>query len=193
MLGWTFPARALLVDLDAYVDLPILSTNGTPIQDGSWVFIIGSTDTNQDPMATYGGTNLIANSVTGDDVILLAIQIPYNVGTNSGTFFATTQYESDDINYVYIRFFDTVGPLTGMLWWGTSSMFQLGITLGVSTVQFDQLEQLSVTNYNNFVVIPEPSTLQLFVLVGGVICAVRFRPKEPLPEGDAPPEPPEAA
>lgn len=171
-------ASALIVDLDAYVDLAILQEDEvTPLADGSWVFIIGSGDAIIDPMLTYGGTNLIADSVTGDDVILGAIRIPLNSTNNSGTFFTTVQYESDDINYAYLRFFDFTNnaPITGLLWWGTSSIFQLGVTLGVATVQFDQDRQLATTNQNNFVVIPEPSSMNLFVLVAGMIWTIRTR------------------
>jgi len=167
------PSHALIVDLDAYVDMSILGPDGvTPIADGSWIFIIGSTDNIQDPMASLG-TNLIAGSVTGDDVILGAIQVPFNSIPGTGQFFATVQYESDDINYTYIRFFDTPGPLTGLLYWGTSTMFQLGVTLGVSTVQYDQNTQLIATNLNNFIIIPEPSTANLFVMVAGMLWAMR--------------------
>jgi hypothetical protein len=169
-------SKALIVDLDAYVDLAILQEDGiNPLADGSWVFIIGSSNNVIDPMQLYDGTNYIANSVTGDDVILGMIQIPLNSTNNSGTFFTTVQYESDDINFVYIRFFDSAGPLTGMLWWGTSSIFQLGVTLGVATVQFDQDQQLIATNYNNFVIIPEPNTLNLFIMVAGMLGAMRVR------------------
>lgn len=165
-------AQALIVDLDAYVDMAILGPDGmTPVADGSWVFIIGSGDNIQDPMQSLG-TNYLAGTVTGDDVILGAIQLPYN-DTNSGIFFVTVQYESDDINYTYIRFFDTPGPLTGQLYWGTSSMFQLGVTLGVATVQYDANTQLVATNYDNFIIIPEPSTGNLFVLVVGMLWAMR--------------------
>jgi len=155
----------------------------TPLADGSWVYIIGSGDATNDGMQVFGGTNLIAGSVQGDDVILGIIQIPLNSTTNSGTFFTTVQYESDDINFVYIRFFNTNAmPITGMVWWGTSSMFQLGVTLGVATVQFDQLEQLAATNLNNFVVIPEPSSMNLFVMIAGMLWTMRSRMKRSVVE-----------
>lgn len=173
----TGEAKALIVDLDAYVDMAIVQEDlTTPLADGSWVYIVGSGDNINDGLLTWGGTNLVADSVLGDDVILARIQIPLNSITNSGTFFVTVPYESDDINYVYIRYFNTNSdPVTGMVWWGTSSMFQLGVTLGVATVQFDQNQQLAATNLNNFVVIPEPSTMNLFVMVAGLLWAMRSR------------------
>ncbi|MCA9810326.1 MAG: hypothetical protein KC473_08305, partial [Candidatus Dadabacteria bacterium] len=84
LLFIALPAQALIVSLDAYIDLgspPIYGPDGvTPIADGSWVFIYGSGDATQDPMQT-AGTNVIAGSTSGDDVVLAAIQIPLNVGT----------------------------------------------------------------------------------------------------------------
>ncbi len=163
--------RAALVDLDAYVDFAILDNNGTPLADGSWVYIIGSGDATNDGMYNVG-TNLIGASVLNDDVILGVVQIGTDVNSN-GTFFTTVQYDSDDVEYVYLRFFDTTGALTGLIYWGTSTVFELGVTLGVSTVQFDPAGSLQATNLNNFVVIPEPSTANLFVLVAGMLWAMR--------------------
>ena len=164
--------RAAIVDLDALVEYAILDRFDTPLADGSWVYIVGSSNAIIDPMATYAGTNYIANSATGDDVILGTVQINLDNYSN-GTFFTTVQYDSDQVKYVYIRFFDfTNQPITGMVYWGTSTIFQLGVTLGVSTVAFDQ-GGLKATNYNNFVVIPEPNTANLIMLVAGMIWAMR--------------------
>jgi hypothetical protein len=168
-------ARALIVDLDAFVDNAITGPDGiTPLADGSLVYIIGSSNNLIDPPISVG-TNIIGDSVTGDDIILGIVRIGDNSISNSGTFFTTVQFESDEINYVYIRFFDSPGPLTGSLYWGTSTIFQLGITVGVATVQFDQPGDLSATNQNNFVIIPEPSTLNLFVVVAGMLWTIRRR------------------
>lgn len=166
--------RAAIVDLDAWVQYSILQNDGvTPLADGSWVYIIGSDNNVIDPMITIGSTNYLADSTTGDDVILGLVQLNMDNFSN-GTFFTTVQYDSDEVKYVYIRFFDATNyPITGMQYWGTSTIFQLGVTLGVSTVQFDQDNQLIATNYNNFVVIPEPTTGNLIVLVAGMIWAMR--------------------
>lgn len=166
--------RAAIVDLDAWVQYSILQNDGvTPLADGSWVYIIGSDNNVIDPMYTYAGTNYLADVTTGDDVILGMVQLNMDNFSN-GTFFTTVQYDSDEVKYVYIRFFDSTNyPITGMQYWGTSTIFQLGVTLGVSTVQFDQDNQLIATNYNNFVVIPEPTTGNLIVLVAGMIWAMR--------------------
>ncbi len=166
-------ARAAIVDLDAYVLNPILGGDGvTPLADGSWVMIIGSGNNVADPMDTWNVTNLIADSTTGDDVILAIVQIDSLFGP--GTFGVTVQYDSSVINYVYIRFFEfTNWPIVNMVYWGTSAVYSLGVTLGVATVQFDPGGSLVATNYNNFVAIPEPSTANLLLLVGGMIWAMR--------------------
>ncbi|HMP76170.1 MAG TPA: hypothetical protein PKE12_07740 [Kiritimatiellia bacterium] len=168
------PADAAIVDLDAYVLNPILQDDGiTPLADGSWVMIIGSWDGTIDPMVQIG-PDYIAASVTGDDVILGIVQIDSLFGP--GTFGTTVQYDSTLVNNVYIRFFDTTGPLTGMIWWGTSPMIgPVGVTLGVTTVQFDPGGSLQVDQENNFVIIPEPGTANLLLLVGGMIWAMRAK------------------
>lgn len=185
-LGWV-AARAAIVDLDAYVEYAILQNGGgAPLADGSWVYIVGSSNNIADPMATVG-TNYIAASTTGDDVILGVVQIGYQaISNNSGTFYTTVQYDSDQVQYVYIRFFDATGAITGMVYWGTSAVFQLGVTLGVSTVQFDPDGSLIATNLNNFIVIPEPSTGNLILLVAGMIWAMRASMRKK--EGKSPPD-----
>ena len=185
LLGMALVVRAAPVDLDAWVEYSIMSGDGvTPLADGSWVYIVGSWDNISDPMVSIG-TNLIGASVTGDDVILGAVQINLDSYSN-GTFATTVQYQSDQVQYVYIRFFDTVGPLTGLVAWGTSAIYQLGITMGVSTVEFGQNY---ITQTNNFVVIPEPTTGNLVVLVAGMIWAMRSsmrRAGKPDAEGETP-------
>lgn len=167
-------AYALIVSLDVYVEFGILDNGGNPLDDGMTVMVIGSTDTIIDGMQTYGGTNYIANTVLGDDVLLATITISSNESGVAGGFFATITYDSDEIDYVYIRFFDAPpNALTGMIRWGTSSVVQLGVTLGVSTVNFNPDNNLQATNYNNFVVIPEPSTANLFLMVAGMMWAMR--------------------
>ena len=162
-------ARAAPVNLDAWVEYSIMGHDGvTPLADGSWVFIIGSSDNVANPMYNHG-TNYVGNSVTGDDVVLGIVQINMDAYSN-GTFFTTVQYNSDEVNYVYIRFFETAGALTGMLNWGTSAVYGLGITAGVSTVDFGFNQ---ATETDNFVVIPEPTTGNLIVLVTGMLWAMR--------------------
>ena len=179
--------QAALVDLDAYVTYSIYGPDGTtPLANGSIVYIIGSLNSVVDPPQSYGVTNYIASSVTGDDVILGIVRIGDNVSSN-GTFFTTVQYDSDAIDYVYIRFFDsTNNPPAGMVYWGTSSNYFIGPpTLGVSTVDFNPntANPLIASNYNNFVIVPEPSSANLIVLVAGMAWAMRSSMKRRVKQG----------
>ncbi|MCO5043740.1 MAG: hypothetical protein M9935_00460 [Kiritimatiellae bacterium] len=162
--------------MDAFILDPALGCDGsTPLADGSWVYIIGSSDNVIDPMQTYND-GYIANSTTGDDVILGIVQIfsiPAAYPDYQSIFYETVQYDSSVISNVYVRFFDATGPLTGLLCWGESDIFELGITAGVSTVRFDQDNQLVTTHTNNFYIIPEPGTANLLLLVGGMILAMK--------------------
>lgn len=175
--GVVCPSHALIVSLDALVSNSIYDENGAgfPLADGSIVQIIASGDAVIDPFQTYGGTNLLSNSTTGDDVILYTAVIGENETPNSGRFFASLDFDTALYTNVYIRFFNSQGPLTGMIYWGTSAMYQVGVTLGVATVDFNPNDNLSTTNYNNFVIIPEPSTGSLFVVVAGMLWALRAR------------------
>lgn len=157
--------------LDAYVENPILGCDQiNPLADGSWVYIIGSADSVIDPMQSWNG-GYIAGSVTGDDVILGITQItsgPEAFG--AGTFLTSLEYDSGVINYVYIRVFDTTGPLTGEICWGESDMFEPDPIFGVAAVDFGTV---NVTNTDTFYIIPEPTTANLIVLVGGMIWAMK--------------------
>ncbi|HMP90040.1 MAG TPA: hypothetical protein PJ991_07555 [Kiritimatiellia bacterium] len=167
-------AYALIVSLDVYVEFALLDENGDPLADGMTVMVFGSTDNINDGPTLYGGTNVIANSTQGDDILLATITISSNESGIAGGFFATITYDSDVVNYVYIRFFNAPpNALTGMIYWGTSAVYQLGVTLGVSTVNFTPETNLVTDNYNNFVIIPEPSTANLFVMVAGMMWAMR--------------------
>jgi len=180
LMGSAACAYALIVSLDVYVEFGLLFPNDSPppdylpFPDGMTVMLIGSQDGINDGMDTWGGTNLIADSVNGDDQILAILTVSSNESGVAGGFFATLTYESDDVSFVYIRFFNAPpNALTGMIYWGTSTVYQLGVTLGVSTVNFSPETNLIADNYNNFVIIPEPSTANLFVMVAGMMWAMR--------------------
>ena len=175
--------RAAIVDLDAWVEYSIYQSDGTtPLADGSWVYVIGSYDSVVDPMFSYG-TNLIAEYTTGNDVILGAVQINLDSYSN-GTFYTTLQYDSDEVKYVYIRFFEFTNnlPVTGLVDWGASTAFLLGVTLGVSYVDFGG--GLQADHTDNFVVIPEPTTGNLIVLVAGMLWAMRSSMRRKGKSGD---------
>jgi hypothetical protein len=167
------------INLQAYITFSLLTSNGLlPLADGSVIYIVGSLDSVQDPMQTYGGpaTNYIADSTSGDDVIVGVTAI-YAADLNSnGTFYAGEFYYDDDlVDYLYIRFFDSPAPITGMVNWGTSPMTNVGDIFdccGLSVIEVDFIGNIPATNYNNFVVIPEPSTVNLLVLCGGLFSAL---------------------
>jgi hypothetical protein len=158
-----------LVNLEASVYYSILDDGGNPLQNGSVVYIIGSS-VNTIPGPPGIGTNYLANGVSSNETFLGTVLIGDNV-TSNGTFWTSLNYDSSLVQYVYIRYFDYASqPVTGYVWWGQSPSFALGNppTAGVNTVQFDAGGQLSVTSQSNFVVIPEPSTVNLFLLVIGM-------------------------
>jgi hypothetical protein len=102
--------QAALINLQAFVTFALLDEDLAPLADGSIVQIIGSGDDIIDPMATFG-TN-VTGGVTGDDLILGTITIQSSQLGSNGTFFAgNIFFETDDINYMYLRFYNTTGPL----------------------------------------------------------------------------------
>ncbi len=189
-------ASAVSINLQAYITYSLLTSNGSsPLADGSVVYIIGSKDGVADPMQTYGATNYIANSVTGDDIIIGVATI-YAADLNSnGTFYAGSFYYDDAlVDYLYIRFFDAPGPnVTGMVNWAISApptnVGDISDCCGLSTIEVDFIGNIAATNYNNFVVIPEPATVNLIVMCGGMLSALgafRRRGKRATPCPDAP-------
>ena len=174
-------AGGATVNLQAYITFSLLTSNGvSPLADGSLVYIIGSKDGVADPMQTYGSpaTNYIANSVTADDIII-GVTTVYAADLNSnGTFYAGEYYYDDAlVDYLYIRFFDSPGPLTGMVNWAISqpptNVGDISDCCGLGTLEIDFVGNIRATNYNNFVVIPEPSTANLVVLCGSLLMALR--------------------
>ncbi len=168
--------RAVTISFDAWVQYAILDSSSQPLADGSWVYIMGSLDNSNDGFAPYGD-RLISDSTQGDDVILAMIQIKpatYNNDDEPGTFFVSFKYDPTEVQYMYLRFFEyTNSPVTGTMYWGYSEVYQVGSTLGVGNLQFDANGQLGVSEEGNFVVIPEPTTGNLIVLVAGMIWAMR--------------------
>ena len=185
-------ARAALVSLDIYVTYSILDNTGSaPLADGSWVIVVGSSDNVNDGMVTYGTTNYIANSAQGNDIVLGTVFIGDNSFANTGKFFQTFQYDTtQNVGYVYVRYFQTTGSdITGMVHYGQSDVFNLNPTnFGVVSIDAASLSSLVASNFDNFVVIPEPGTAQLLFLAGGMLFAARMtrkrakkRAKTPLP------------
>jgi len=171
---------ALNVDLIAYVTYSLKDSAGAPLSPGSVVMIFGSGDAVNDGPQSWGDS-LIANSTQGDDVYLGFVRIdqPSYLGSN-GTFYTANVISFDDavINYLYIRFFDTNAyPVMGSnIPWGVSDVYGY-------TSQFGKAEVDFVGNYmtvltNNFVIIPEPGTANLFFLFIGLVAGMHAAMKK---------------
>ncbi|HMP74135.1 MAG TPA: hypothetical protein PKE55_12810 [Kiritimatiellia bacterium] len=177
-LVWVPSTSAALINLNAYVSFSLLQEDeATPLADGSIVQIIGSFDDIIDPMETFGGTN-VTGGTTGDDIILATVVINSSQLGSNGTFFVSNIFfETDDINFMYLRFYNSVGPLTGLIYWGQTVMTNINHDeFGV--VEVDFVGNYSTTNVNNFVIIPEPSVFK-YVLIGCVgFWFVRRRQRE---------------
>lgn len=168
------PAYGAIINMTAYVLNPLYQQDGiTPLPDGSIVQIIGSTDGIIDPPATWGGTNLTGNT-TGDDVILATIVVDSSVLGIPGTFYVSgIYYDNTVINYAYLRFYNTTGTISGLLYWGETPIQNIEYD-AFGTIFVDFGGGYSTTNQNNFVVIPEPSTTRLFLVAIFLVLAVRY-------------------
>lgn len=165
-------ASAAIINLSAYVTIALLNEDGSaPLADGSIVQVIGSYDSIIDPMGSSGGGYL--GTTTGDDLIIATITIDSSQLGSNGTFYVgNLYYESDDVNYMYLRFFDSTGPLTGLISWGESP---------VTNVEYDAFGSIVVefsggygtTNTDTFTIIPEPNTLSLVMVWSGMLAALK--------------------
>lgn len=170
-MAWVHAATISLV---AYVSNSIYQSNGvTPLADGSVVQIIGSGDQINDgfPMS---GTNLISNQTLGDDVLLGTVTINSNILGVAGTFYsADYTFDDSQISYLYLRVYDTTAnPPTGMVNWTYSPLAGYTSFFNVAFVDFGG--GFSTTNYDSFVVIPEPGTANLFILFLMLLAGMRF-------------------
>lgn len=172
LLASVATVRAATINLTGYVTFALLQNDGvTPLVDGSIVQIIGSSNNLAEPMA-FAGTNLVANPVP-DDILLATITIDSTALASNGTFFVNNVFfQSDQVNYIYIRFFDTTGPLTGQIAWGESPLFS-ATNHQFGSLELDFIGDYAATNINNFGVIPEPGTGNLMLVWLGMIAAMR--------------------
>lgn len=168
------------VNLIAYVTYSLLDHTGVPLADGSYVYIFGSTDAINNGPTTWGGSNLIADSVQGDDVYIgfARIDMPSYNGSN-GTFYTANEFYFDDsvVHYLYFRVFEsTNAPISGNIAWNTSTIIETTSRFG--QVQMDFLGNISTVITNSFVVIPEPSSASLFLLFAGLLLGMRASMKK---------------
>lgn len=163
-------AQGAIITLSAITTASMLGPDGNPLQDGSVVMIWGSYDSLIDPMVSWG-TNYIAEYGTGDDVFIGYARVDFGDGTiDTGGY----TFNSDDVNYLYLRFFDTTNiPVQGYVAWGTSHVW--GYTSSpIFDVRVDFApDPIQVNHTNNFVIIPEPGTLNYFLMFLGLVVGMR--------------------
>lgn len=166
-------AHASLVNMTAYILSPLYQQDGvTPLPDGAIVQIIGSTDGILDPPATWGGTNLTGQT-TGDDIILATIVIDSTILGIPGTFYVSgIYYDNTVVNYAYLRFYNATSGPAGLVWWGETPITNIEYD-AFGAIFVDFIGGYSTTNQNNFVVIPEPNTVNYLLLWLAMIGAIR--------------------
>ena len=176
IFGFAEWSRAAEIRLIAYVSQALLLNDGvTPLPDGSIVMIFGSADNVNDGMAQYGSCYL-PYSTQGDDVYLGTVYInPYYNG--AGTFVSDQQFFWEntevEINYFYIRFFNTAEFINGVpVEWGQSPV-QEAAEPQFQTIEHDFIGGYLANQTNCFVIIPEPGTASLFLLFGGLLIGLR--------------------
>lgn len=172
-------SHAAPVNLILTITTPLLDGDGNALADGSVFYVIGNQSGNVNPMQSFGDS-FIADSTTGDDVIIAELILDSSTTGTPGTMFVSipNAFDSDDIDFLYLRFFDFQDPppVAGTnIPWGTTSPTNYTVAFGLA---FYDTEGAQVSATNNFIVIPEPGTLHLFV-VAGLLFALFFARREP--------------
>ena len=176
-------SRGVTVTLEAYVSFSMTSSNGADLADGSVVYIMGSQDAVNDGMQEWvnwgSPTGIIANSTLGDDVYIGQVRVDQSAFLVGGTFYAGPFFfNSDIVNYLYIRIFDTNGVPQGYVNWTVSDVYSgtdYDPVAPVVYIDFDPTgSHLSTTNYSYFYVVPEPGTAQLLMLTAGLMYGFRM-------------------
>ena len=179
--------RGVTVTLEAYVsyddneEYGITSSNGDNLVDGSVIYIMGSQDAINDGMMQWQGaegpTGYVGNSTLGDDIYIGMVRVDSAMGVG-GTFYAGPFYfDSDLVNYLYIRIFDTNGIPLGYVNWTVSDVYagtNYDPVAPVVYIDFNPDHDLSTTNYDYFYVVPEPGTAQLLMLTAGLMYGFRM-------------------
>lgn len=201
LFGASQAAHALAIDLDLYVSIGLADeTLSQFLTDGMTVQIIISDDATQgasgagtadDQFSSHGSGNYLASTTQGDDFILATTTIGTGVAGGDGDFyyvisgFDPAVYSLTDPYYIYIRFFNAPpGGLEGDLYWGLSTMIEVDSSQN-NEIDLNPDGDLATDKQNNFVVIPEPSSVSFFAMVGGVMWAMRARMRKKIAAGRA--------
>lgn len=171
--------------LEAYVSFAINSSNGVPLANGRIIQIIGSPDGSISGFGTMGGGTNISNIAIDDEIIIGTVDInSADLGSNGTFYSADFTFDSDIYTHVYLRAFDSVNPLEGLLNWSFSDIFQTTNNFGFASVDFGGA--FNTTNRNSFAQVPEPGTGTILLFCTGLLFWLRLslrRPKKKL--GDA--------
>jgi hypothetical protein len=166
--------------LQAYVSTAIVDASGTPLLDGSIVQIIASSDNSiSDPIFNSFGTNYLGEGqgafpLSDGDILLGTTTINSSDLGSNGTFFSSEfTLEYPDFRYVYLRVFDSQGPLTGMIDWAVSSVIRVRPFFGVAEADFGG--GFSTDQTDSFVVIPEPQTGSLMLMFMTALFVIRYK------------------
>ena len=165
-MGVTF-SRGATISLHVYTSAILQKGDAsTPLANGSYVMIVGSSDNQRESFQTYGGTNLLTDLST-DILIGTLTLINGNGSFDSGGF----TYDSDVVSHLYVYFFDnSTWPIEGITDWGYTVPVAISATQEFTgSVSIDLAGQnVSASNTDNFVVIPEPTTASLLLFFLGM-------------------------
>jgi hypothetical protein len=176
--GFT-PVQGASYALFVNITQPLLDGDGQPLADGSLIYVITTPHDQPQPMETFGNF-LIGDSTTGGEVIIATIRVDSTTSVHgSGTvqtivFDIPVEYFASPYSNLYLRFFDYRGsaPPSGTnIAWGTSDLIPIPDPVFNTIILNVPGGQVSATN--DFIIIPEPGTLHLFV-VAGLVMALFF-------------------
>jgi hypothetical protein len=161
-----------------------LTSGGSELPLNSTFYLIGSATTNTTTPAPFGDA-LIADSIGPDEYLIARLQLNWVDGTVEGEHSQTlfNVFVPDNIEFAYIRFFDYQDGLsvvgTNIAWGQSGTIVFSGfgnvvdLFFGDGEDGYQDMGNTVANQTNNFVVIPEPGTLNLILLAGAGILYLR--------------------